>query len=90
MGGSLIILFIIPFINTSEVRSTKFRPIFKIFYWLLVADFVVLGWVGQKPVSDIYILIGQVATVYYFLFFMVLIPVVGLVESKLVHYKATN
>jgi ubiquinol-cytochrome c reductase cytochrome b subunit len=88
MGGALVILFAIPFTNTSEIRSTKFRPIFKIFYWLLVADFIILGWVGQKPVEDVYILIGQIATVYYFLFFIVLIPIIGIIESKLVHYKS--
>jgi ubiquinol-cytochrome c reductase cytochrome b subunit len=43
MGGALIVLFLIPFINTSEIRSTTFRPIFEIFYWLLVADFLLLG-----------------------------------------------
>lgn len=43
MGGALIVLFLIPFTNTSEIRSTTFRPIFKIFYWLLVADFLLLG-----------------------------------------------
>ena len=53
MGGALIVLFLIPFTNTSEIRSTTFRPIFKIFYWLLVADFLILGWVGQKPVKSI-------------------------------------
>nr|QYC61813.1 apocytochrome b [Paralia sulcata] len=87
MGGSLIVLFLIPFINTSEIRSTTFRPIFKIFYWLLVADFLILGWVGQKPVKDTYIFIGQVATVYYFLFFAVLIPIIGNFESRLIHFK---
>jgi len=84
MGGALVILFLIPFTNTSEIRSTSFRPIFKICYWLLVADFLILGWVGQKPVKDIYVLTGQVATVYYFLFFLVLIPLVGIVESRLI------
>lgn len=88
MGGALVILFLIPFTNTSEIRSTTFRPIFKICYWLLVADFLILGWVGQKPVKDIYVLVGQIATVYYFLFFLVLIPVVGMIESRLIHYKA--
>jgi len=87
MGGALIVLFLIPFTNTSEVRSTTFRPIFKIFYWLLVADFLILGWVGQKPVKDIYVLVGQVATVFYFIFFLILIPVIGLLETKLAHYK---
>jgi quinol-cytochrome oxidoreductase complex cytochrome b subunit len=83
MGGALLILLLIPFINTSQIRSTKFRPIFKFFYWLLVADFIILGWVGQKPVTDIYVLIGQIATVYYFLFFIFLIPLIGIVETKL-------
>ena len=84
MGGALVILFLIPFTNTSEIRSTTFRPFFKICYWLLVADFLILGWVGQKPVKDIYVFVGQVGTVYYFLFFLVLIPVVGVIESKLI------
>ena len=83
MGGSILILFIIPFINTSQIRSTKFRPLFKFFYWLLVADFIILGWVGQKPVTAIYVLIGQIATFYYFLFFIFLIPFIGIVETKL-------
>ena len=88
MGGSLIVLFLIPYINTSEIRSTTFRPLFKICYWLLVSDFLILGWVGQKPVKDTYVFVGQVATFYYFLFFLILIPVVGLVEKKLIHYKS--
>ena len=65
----LIVLFIIPFTNTSNIRSTTFRPIFKIFYWLLVADFIILGWVGQKPVKVTFVIIGQIATLFYFLFF---------------------
>jgi ubiquinol-cytochrome c reductase cytochrome b subunit len=87
MGGALIILFLIPFTNTSEIRSTTFRPIFKIFYWLLVADFLLLGWIGQKPVKDVYVWVGQVATVFYFLFFLVLIPLIGTIETKLVSYN---
>jgi len=90
MGGALLILLLIPFTNTSEIRSTTFRPIFKIFYWLLVVDFLILGWIGQKPVKDIYILVGQVATVYYFLFFLVLIPLTGVVEGILIRYNEKN
>jgi len=84
MGGALIVLFLIPFTNTSEIRSTTFRPLFKICYWLLVADFLILGWVGQKPVKSIFVTVGQIATVYYFMFFIILIPLLGIVESKLV------
>jgi quinol-cytochrome oxidoreductase complex cytochrome b subunit len=84
MFGSLLILLLIPFINTSEIRSTTFRPLFKIFYWLLVADFLILGWVGQKPVNDQYVFTGQVATVFYFAFFLIFIPLIGIVEKVLV------
>lgn len=87
MGGSLIVLFIIPFSNTSEIRSTDFRPIFKIFYWLLVTDFLLLGWIGQKPVTDVYILVGQYATAFYFIFFLFLIPLIGIIETILVKIK---
>ena len=87
MGGALLVLLLIPFTNTSEIRSTTFRPIFKVLYWLLVADFLILGWIGQKPVKDVFVLVGQIATVYYFAFFIVLIPLVGLLESNLSNFK---
>ena len=86
MGGSIFVLFLLPYINTSEVRSTTFRPIFKFFFWLFVADFLILGWVGQKPVKDIYVLVGQTATGFYFLFFL-LVPIIGIIEKALVHWK---
>jgi len=87
MGGSLIVLLLIPFINTSIVRSSNFRPFFNVFYWLFIVDFLLLGWVGQKPVKDSFVLVGQIATVYYFLFFLVLIPLIGVIESKLISLK---
>merc|ERR1712048_1526486 len=77
MGGALLVLFLIPFTNTSEIRSTTFRPLFKIFYWLLVADFLILGWIGQKPVKTTFVIAGQLATLYYFLFFIFLVPLLG-------------
>ena len=84
MAGSLIVLFFIPFINTSNIRSSTFRPIFKIFYWLLVSDFIILGWVGQKPVKESFVLIGQIATLFYFFFFFFCIPFIGSLETKLI------
>ena len=84
MGGALLVLFLIPFTNTSEIRSTTFRPLFKICYWLLVADFLILGWIGQKPVKSIFVIVGQIATVYYFLFFIIIIPLVGTIEAALI------
>nr|QYC61867.1 cytochrome b [Actinocyclus sp. mgcode 4] len=90
MFSSLIVLFFIPFINTSDIKSTNFRPLFKIFYWLTVTNFLLLGWIGQKPVTDVYIIVGQFATAYYFIFFLFLIPIIGILESVLANFKTTS
>jgi ubiquinol-cytochrome c reductase cytochrome b subunit len=90
MGGALIVLFLIPFTNLSEIRSTTFRPLFKIFYWLLVVDFLILGWIGQKPVKTTFVIAGQIATLYYFIFFIILIPITGIIESFLIKRKITS
>lgn len=90
MGGAILVLFVIPFINTSDIRNTTYRPIFKFCFWFFIADFIILTWVGQKPVKDTFILVGQVATVYYFAFFLILIPLVGKIESALVYYNSDS
>ncbi len=87
MGGAIAILLLVPFINTSEIRSPEFRPIYGVVFWILVADFILLGWIGQKPVEDPYILVGALATGFYFLFFLVLMPLIGIVEKQLVRAK---
>jgi len=84
MGGAIAILLAVPFINTSSIRSPEFRPIYGVFFWILVADFLLLGWIGQKPVEDPYVLVGAIATGFYFLFFLVLMPAIGLLENALV------
>lgn len=84
MFGSLLILLCIPFINSSEIRSTSFRPIFKIFYWLLIISFLLLGWIGQMPAQTPYTEIGIFAMIYYFMFFIFIIPLIGYLESYLI------
>ncbi len=84
MISAILVLLLLPVINTSKVRSSKFRPIFGVAYWFLVSDFLILGWIGQKPVESPYIEIGMAATVFYFLFLLVLVPVIGLLESAMV------
>jgi quinol-cytochrome oxidoreductase complex cytochrome b subunit len=86
MFGSLIILLFIPFINSSNVRSSAFRPIYKILYWLLVASFIILGWLGQKPVDYPYTEICMIPLVYYFSFFLIIIPFLGYFENFLIYY----
>jgi ubiquinol-cytochrome c reductase cytochrome b subunit len=86
MFSSIFVLLLLPFINTSEIRSTAFRPIFGIFYWMLVSSFFLLGWSGQQDIKfEFYITLGQIFTVYYFVFFTVLVPVTGILEKYLGH-----
>ena len=87
MFGSLIILLTIPFTNSSEIRSTAFRPMYKICYWLLVVAFFLLGWIGQMPVEYPYTEIGVISMIYYFFFFIIVIPFLGKVESYLIRYN---
>jgi quinol-cytochrome oxidoreductase complex cytochrome b subunit len=82
MISAILVLLLLPVINVSKIRSSKFRPIFGIAYWFLVSDFIILGWIGQKPVESPYIEIGMGATIFYFLFLLVLLPLIGYIENK--------
>lgn len=73
----------LPYINTAEVRSTAFRPRYRQAYWRFIVTCRILGWIGQKVVEYPYIQVGQVAAVYYFVFLVVRIPVLGRVEAAL-------
>jgi ubiquinol-cytochrome c reductase cytochrome b subunit len=87
MVAAILVLLLLPIINTSEVRSSKFRPIYSVAYWFLVADFLLLGWIGQKPVETPYIEVGQFLTVFYFSFMLILIPAIGIIEKQLMRVK---
>ncbi len=81
MFGSILVWFILPWLDTSKVRSATYRPIFKQLFWLLMIDFFILGVVGANPPEGWWITVGQIATVYYFAHFLILLPLVGLLET---------
>ncbi|MBM3554555.1 MAG: cytochrome b [Alphaproteobacteria bacterium] len=83
MFAAIFILFLLPWLDTSRVRSARFRPIYKQFFWLLVIDSIVLGWIGANPPEGIYIVIGRIATIYYFAHFLIIMPLVGKLERPL-------
>ena len=84
MISAILILLLLPITNFSNIRSSIFRPFYSIFFWFLVSDFFLLGWIGQKPVESPYIEIGLYATIYYFFTLLLLFPAVGYIENKLV------
>jgi len=81
MFGSIMVWFVLPWLDTSKVRSATYRPIFKQLFWLLMIDFFILGIVGANPPDGWWITVGQIATVYYFAHFLILLPLVGLLET---------
>jgi quinol-cytochrome oxidoreductase complex cytochrome b subunit len=81
MFSAIIILFFLPWLDTSKVRSAKFRPLYRQFFWLFLVDCLVLGYVGGKPAEGMLITIGQIATAYYFGHFLVIMPLLGKIEK---------
>jgi len=80
VSGVIFMLVILPWLDTSKVRSTKYRPVYRWFFWLFVFDVLVLGYMGSQPAEGINVLIAQLATLYYFLHFLVVLPLLGKFE----------
>ena len=79
--GAIIVLAFLPWLDTSRVRSGKYRPIFKVCFWLFVLSCLGLGWLGAQEPSGGYVIAARLLALYYFGFFLVLLPILGLVET---------
>ena len=82
MLASLLVLFVLPWLDRSPVRSGRFRPLFKIFFWLLLADCVFLGYLGAKPAEGVYVVLARFATAWYFIHFIIILPLLSVVEKN--------
>ncbi|MFV1919918.1 cytochrome b/b6 [Sphingomonas sp. MJ1 (PH-R8)] len=80
MFGSILLLFFLPWLDRSPVRSANFRPVYRTLFWVLVLDVLVLGFCGGAPAEPAYIIASQIAAAYYFLHFLVLVPIVSALE----------
>ena len=83
MFGAVAMLFLLPFLDRSKVRSAIFRPVMRKFFWLFVIDCVVLGYIGSKPPEGLFVVTGQVATIYYFAYFLIILPILAKCEKTL-------
>ncbi len=81
MFMAIILLAFLPWLDTSKVRSTNYRPVYKIFFWIFVADALLLGFIGSQPPEGGYVLAGQLLTAYYFIHLLVIVPLLGFFET---------
>jgi ubiquinol-cytochrome c reductase cytochrome b subunit len=81
MFGSILIWFILPWLDKSPVRSANYRPVYRMFFWILMVDMAVLFWCGGAPAAEPYVMISQIATAYYFMHFLVIVPFISRSEK---------
>ncbi len=83
MFASILLLFFLPWLDKSPVRSGTYRPMFKIFFWILVVDIIILSICGMKPAEEPWVRLGQFAAAYYFAHFLIILPIISKIERPL-------
>ena len=83
MFGSLLILIILPLTDLSRIRGSQFRLAMRLAFWFFVVDFIILMWIGSQHPESPFVEIGQFATAFYFAWFLVIVPLIGLIENTL-------
>ncbi|MEM8787453.1 MAG: cytochrome b N-terminal domain-containing protein [Pseudomonadota bacterium] len=81
MFGAILVMALAPWLDTSSVRSGRYRPQFKIWFWILCADFILLMWCGAMPAEEPFATISLIATTYWFAYFLVILPLLGIFET---------
>jgi ubiquinol-cytochrome c reductase cytochrome b/c1 subunit len=81
LGASIVLVAFLPWLDTSKVRSARYRPLYRLFFWLFVAVCIGLGWLGSKPAEGPYVIAARVFTAYYFIHFLVILPLLGRFEA---------
>jgi ubiquinol-cytochrome c reductase cytochrome b subunit len=83
MFGSLLILLILPLTDLSRIRGSQFRPAMKLFFWFFVVNFIILAWIGSQHPESPYVEVGQFSTAFYFSWFLIILPILGIIENTL-------
>ncbi|SFJ20821.1 ubiquinol-cytochrome c reductase cytochrome b subunit [Sphingomonas sp. NFR04] len=81
MFGSILLLFFLPWLDRSPVRSANYRPMYRVAFWVLVADVLILGWCGGSPAEPVYVITSQIAAAYYFAHFLIIVPIISRIET---------
>ena len=81
MFGAIIVMALAPWLDTSSVRSGRYRPMFKWWFWIFIVNFFVLMWAGAMPAEGIYPYIALIGSAYWFAYFLVILPLLGVIEK---------
>ena len=81
MFGSILLLFFLPWLDRSPVRSASYRPLYRKFFWVLVVDVLLLGYCGMQPAEQPWVLLSQLGAIYYFAHFLIIIPLISAFEK---------
>ncbi len=81
MFGSIALLFFLPWLDRSPIRSANYRPLYRKFFWVLVVDVLILGYCGMQPAEEPWVLISQLAALYYFAHFLIIVPIISRLET---------
>ena len=84
MFSAILILLVMPFTDLSRSRGIQFRPLSKIAFYIFIANFLILMQLGAKHVESPFIEFGQISTIIYFSYFLVIVPVTSLLENSLI------
>ena len=90
MFGSLLILLILPLMDLSRIRGSQFRPFMRFALWSFFVNFLILMWIGSQHPEPPFVTIGQISTFYYFIWFILIVPGIGLIENTLIDISLKN
>jgi ubiquinol-cytochrome c reductase cytochrome b subunit len=90
MFAALLVLLLLPYLGVAETRSSSFKTIHRKIFWIFILDFLILGWIGGCAPESPYLEIGQIATIFYFAYFLIIIPGLGFLEKVLLTYPVNK
>lgn len=90
MFVSLFILLAMPFLDTARIRGCQFRPMFKIFFWAFLFNFLILMWIGSLHPNSPFVEIGQITTAFYFIWFVFIVPIMGALDNTLIDLASSS